>query len=60
MGLQLKHRILGIPRSSIAALDSFTCVLGAFGDLVNYDNQYTYLSWYPNACGDGQPKKQHQ
>jgi hypothetical protein len=46
---RLKHRILGIPRSSIAALDSFTCVLGAFGDLVNYDNHYTYLSWYPEC-----------
>jgi glycine/D-amino acid oxidase-like deaminating enzyme len=46
---RLKHRILGIPRDSIAALDSFTCVLGAFGDLVNYDNHYTYLSWYPEC-----------
>ena len=46
---RLKHRILGIPSKSIAALDSFTCVLGAFGDMVNYDNHYTYLSWYPEC-----------
>lgn len=46
---RLKHRILGIPRDHIAALDSFTCVLGAFGDLVNYDNHYSYLSWYPEC-----------
>lgn len=46
---RLKYRILGIPDSHIAALDSFTCVLGAFGDLVNYDNHYTYLSWYPEC-----------
>lgn len=46
---RLKYRILGIPDDHIAALDSFTCVLGAFGDLVNYDNHYSYLSWYPEC-----------
>jgi hypothetical protein len=46
---RLKYRILGKPVKHIAALDSFTCVLGAFGDLVNYDNHYTYLSWYPEC-----------
>ena len=46
---RLKHRILGIPNPKIAALDSFTCVLGAFGDLVNYDNHHSYLSWYPEC-----------
>lgn len=46
---RLKHRILGVPRPNIAALDSFTCVLGAFGDMVNYDNEQTYLSWYPEC-----------
>jgi FAD dependent oxidoreductase len=46
---RLKHRILGIPTPQIQALDSFTCVLGAFGDLVNYDNHHTYLSWYPEC-----------
>jgi hypothetical protein len=46
---RLKYRILGVPSDRIAALDSFTCVLGAFGDLVNYDNQYSYLSWYPEC-----------
>ena len=46
---RLKHRILGIPTPAIAALESFTCVLGAFGDLVNYDNHYSYLSWYPEC-----------
>ena len=46
---RLKHRILGKASPSIAALDSFTFVLGAFGDVVNYDNQLTYLSWYPEC-----------
>jgi glycine/D-amino acid oxidase-like deaminating enzyme len=46
---RLKHRILGIPNAAIAALDSFTCVLGAFGDIVNYDDHLTYLSWYPEC-----------
>lgn len=46
---RLKHRILGKPRNGIAALDSFTCVLGAFGDIVNYDDQLSYLSWYPEC-----------
>lgn len=46
---RLKYRILGTPRKHIAALDSFTCVLGAFGDLVNYDNHLSYLSWYPEC-----------
>jgi hypothetical protein len=46
---RLKYRILGLPVNHIAALDSFTCVLGAFGDLVNYDNHYSYLSWYPEC-----------
>jgi hypothetical protein len=46
---RLKHRILGIPTPQIAALSSFTCVLGAFGDFVNYDNHYSYLSWYPEC-----------
>ena len=49
---RLKHRILGKAPSHIASLDSFTCVLGAFGDLVNYDQDLTYLSWYP-ACMSG-------
>jgi hypothetical protein len=46
---RLKHRILGIASPQISALDSFTCVLGAFGDVVNYDNHHTYLSWYPEC-----------
>ena len=46
---RLKYRILGKPCGHIAALDSFTCVLGAFGDLVNYDNHHSYLSWYPEC-----------
>jgi FAD dependent oxidoreductase len=46
---RLKYRILGVPVDHIAALDSFTCVLGAFGDLVNYDNHHSYLSWYPEC-----------
>jgi hypothetical protein len=49
---RLKNRILGKAPSSIGALNSFTCVLGAFGDVVNYNNQLTYLSWYP-ACMSG-------
>lgn len=49
---RLKHRILGKAPSSIASTGSFTFVLGAFGDVVNYDNQLTYLSWYP-ACMSG-------
>jgi hypothetical protein len=46
---RLKHRILGIASPTVKAMDSFTCVLGAFGDLVNYDNQLSYLSWYPEC-----------
>jgi hypothetical protein len=46
---RLKYRILGIPSKHISELDSFTCVLGPFGDLVNYDNQHSYLSWYPEC-----------
>jgi hypothetical protein len=49
---RLKNRILGKAPSSIARLNSFTCVLGAFGDIVNYTDQLTYLSWYP-ACMSG-------
>lgn len=46
---RLKHRILGIAPPQIAALDSFTFVLGAFGDIVNYNHNLTYLSWYPEC-----------
>lgn len=49
---RLKHRILGKASANIAALDSYTFVLGAFGDIVNYSDESTYLSWYP-ACMSG-------
>lgn len=49
---RLKHRILGKAPLPIASTDSFTFVLGAFGDIVNYHNHLTYLSWYP-ACMSG-------
>lgn len=46
---RLKHGILGISPSHLRDLNSFTFVLGAFGDIVNYDNYLTYISWYPKC-----------
>jgi hypothetical protein len=31
------------------AMPSVTLALGAYGDIVNYDNQRFYLSWYPEC-----------
>jgi hypothetical protein len=46
---RLKNRILGVLPPQMAALESFTCVLGPYGDIVNYNDHYSYLSWYPEC-----------
>ena len=46
---RLKYRLLGRLPEGLAALPSFTLVLGPFGDVVTWPSGRVYLSWYP-AC----------
>lgn len=49
---RLKYRLLGTLPAPLAALPSFTFVLGPFGDIVTWPTGRVYLSWYP-ACMQG-------
>lgn len=49
---RLKYRLLGQLPPHLAAVPSYTMVLGAYGDVATYPGGDTYLSWYP-ACMRG-------
>jgi hypothetical protein len=46
---RLKYRFLGNLPASLNKMESYTLVLGPFGDIVTYPNGLTYLSWYPEC-----------
>jgi len=37
---------------NISYIPSVTLILGSFGDIVNYDGQKLYISWYPSGMVD--------
>ncbi|MCY7359521.1 MAG: FAD-binding oxidoreductase [Rudanella sp.] len=46
---RLKFRMLGQLPPELATMQSYTVALGPFGDIVTYQNDLTYVSWYPSC-----------
>jgi hypothetical protein len=47
---RLKYRIIVKLPDALRNRPSATMVIGKYGDVVNQNNGYAYLSWYPSAC----------
>ena len=41
--------ILSSPKQNLSKLPSTTLIVGAYGDIVNYNNGTYYFSWYPSC-----------
>jgi hypothetical protein len=47
--MRLKYRLLGELAPALRTLPSLTMVLGRYGDIVRYEDEPTYFSWYPTC-----------